>query len=164
MPEEHYAIADLQAAVDYIRDLAQQMHLCNPLTWGRCLKELLEFCENHPIMMHITEPLFNKEVGVNYQLDPSRRPYNLSDIPLPDALEERLPFIYQVLLRIGPRFVSLGASGLAGQEVFLGMVQDTHNHYARELLDTMIMRMDRLIRSVASKQYVRSSELYLFED
>jgi hypothetical protein len=110
------------------------------------LKELLDFCGQNPIMRQLTEPLLNMEVGLDHFLSGPNRPRDLTQLTLPDDPNERLAFTYQLLLRINSKLFALSSSAIAGQDIYLSIIDGIHRKFVVTLICEMKIRLERISR------------------
>jgi len=110
------------------------------------LKDLLDFCAHNPIMRQITGSLLNMEVGLDHFLSGPNRPRDLTRLTLPDDPNERLAFTYQLLLRINSKLFALSSSAIAGQDIYLSIIDGIYRKFVVPFITEMKTRLERISR------------------
>ncbi len=123
------------------------------------LKELLDFCGQNPIMRLLSEPLLDMEVGLDHFLSGPNRPRDLTQLTLPDDPNERLAFTYQLLLRINSKLFALSSSAIAGQDIYLSIINGIHRKFVLPFTAEMKVRLERISRVAQRQQHLGLHDL-----
>jgi hypothetical protein len=139
--------------------LADALENCTNSEQSVTLKQLLDFCAHNPVMRFITEPLLNKEVGLDHFLSGPNRPRDLTQLALPDDPNERLAFTYQLLFRIHGKLFALSSSAIAGQDIYLSIILGIHRKFVIPFLAEMKTRLERIDRKAQKSRHLALSDL-----
>ncbi len=123
------------------------------------LKDLLDYCGQNPIMRLLTEPLLDMEVGLDHFLSSPNRPRDLTQLALPDDPNERLAFTYQLLLRINSKLFALSSSAIAGQDIYLSIIDSIHRKFVLPFIAEMKIRLERISRVAQRNQHLGLHDL-----
>jgi hypothetical protein len=139
--------------------LADELENCPGSDQSAALKQLLDYCAQNPVMRYITEPLLNMEVGLDHFLSGPNRPRDLTQLALPDDPNERLAFIYQFLQRIHSKLFALSSSAIAGQDLYLSIIEGIHRKFVFPFLSEMKMRLERINRKAQRSNHLALVDL-----
>lgn len=123
------------------------------------LKDLLDYCIQNPIMRLLTEPLLEMEVGMDHFLAGPNRPRDLTKLALPDDPNERLAFTYQLLLRINSKLFALSSSAIAGQDIYLSIIDGIYRKFVVTFVAEMKTRLERIDRLAQRNHYLGLHDL-----
>jgi hypothetical protein len=123
------------------------------------LKELLDYCGQNPIMRLLTEPLLDMEVGLDHFLSGPNRPRDLTLLTLPDDPNERLAFTYQLLLRINSKLFALSSSAIAGQDIYLSIIDGIHRKFVIPFIAELKIRLEKISRVAQRQQHLGLHDL-----